>query len=211
MTPVWHHGALAGLVLPAELVVWHVNRDDRVTPARPSADDLADAAQAADGAGRLWRRGLARALIAHLAGCHPDAVGFDRGAAGAPLVTTPTGWHISLSGRGADAVIAAGRVALGVDGEPLDAATLLPDMLSPEETDHIASLAIGDRPAQWLRRWTAKEAVAKLIGEPRHIAPHSIETRLLNVTTMFARCGDFHARCWTRETGTMVITLAVAA
>jgi 4'-phosphopantetheinyl transferase len=209
--PVWHRGLLATLAGPAGLVVWHVHQADGVTPAAPTAADLADAATAADGAARLWRRGLARALVAHLAGCHPDHVRFGRSPAGAPLVTAPDGWHISLSGRGAVAVIAASRAPLGVDTERHDGAPPLPDMLTPAEVATVLALPAGDRAATWLQRWTIKEAVAKLIGHPRDITPESIETRLFGDDGFSARCGDQHAQGWTRHNDGWITSLAVRA
>ena len=210
MTPVWHRGALASMVRPvAAPIVWHVNNGDNVTPARPTAEDLADAARATDGAGRLRRRGLARAIVAYLAACHPDRVCFGRSTAGAPFVTSPAGWHISLSGRGSDVVIAVGRIAVGVDIESKDAAALLLDMLTPTEVCDVLSMAEAHRHCEWLRRWTMKEAIAKLIGQPRQIAPERIETQADGTDWFTARCGDYRAHGWTRITDDFVTSLAL--
>ncbi len=210
MTPVWHRGVLANLVLPISgPVVWYVSHGDGVMSARPTTDDLVDAAQAVDGAGSLRRRGLARALVAHLASCHPDLVRFGRNTAGAQFVTLPAGWHISLSGRGPDIVIAVGRIAIGVDIEPKEAAALLLDMLTPEEVGDILSTAEALRHFEWLRRWTIKEAVAKLIGQPCQITPESIETQVDDAGRFTARCSDYHAHGWTRITDDHVISLAL--
>ena len=209
MTPVWHRGVLANLVLPVSgPVVWYVSHRDGVMSARPTTDDLVDAAQAVDGAGSLRRRGLARALVAHLASCHPDLVRFGRTTGGAQFVTLPAGWHISLSGRGPDVTIAVGRIAIGVDIEPREAAALLLDMLTPAEVDDILSTAEAYRHFEWLRRWTIKEAVAKLIGQPCQIAPESIETQVNGPCRFAARRGDYRAHGWTRITDDYVISLA---
>ncbi len=62
--------------------------------------------------------------------------------------------------------------------------------------------AAPDPSRQWLRRWTIKEAYAKLIGDPRRIAAETIETRLIDDRQATAhRQGERDAHCWTREEG----------
>ncbi|MBC7638032.1 MAG: 4'-phosphopantetheinyl transferase superfamily protein [Acetobacteraceae bacterium] len=131
--------------------------------------------------------------------------------AGAPFVNSPAGWQISLSGRGSDVVIAVGRVAVGVDIEPKEAAALWLDMLTPAEVCDILSMAAAHRPFECLRRWTMKEAVAKLIGQPLQIAPESIETQADGPSRFTARCGDWRAHGWTRINDDSVISLALTA
>ena len=65
-----------------------------------------------------------------------------------------------------------------------------------------------DRPNAWLRRWTMKEAHAKLIGEPRRIAPETIETRIVDAVHGSATREGI-SRCWTRARGDAIETVAI--
>ena len=61
---------------------------------------------------------------------------------------------------------------------------------------------------QWLRRWTIKEAHAKLVGTPRRIAPEAIDTRLIDPVRAAAHHQGV-SRCWTRERGDAIETVAL--
>ncbi|WP_174286437.1 4'-phosphopantetheinyl transferase superfamily protein [Sphingomonas bacterium] len=174
------------------------------------AVDLADAARSPDAGGRLLRRHLARALVARMADVPVAEVRLSRTSLGAPVVVTPAGWYISQSGRGGDWLIGASRQPIAVDREPLDDAPPLRDMLAPAEIQALDRLAPADQPLDWLRRWTIKEAHAKLIGSPLRIRPEAIETRLdtaVEATATFE--GVSH--CWTWTTATAIETVAIWA
>jgi len=186
MTPVWHEGALTSLARGATSpVVWHA--PDR-------------------GAGERQR--LAHELIAHLADMAVDAVRLARNAAGAPRVAHPAGWHLGLSRRGDACLIAAATRPVAVDRECFDGEPPLWDMLSEREAQEIRMLDPDDRPNAWLRRWTMKEAHAKLIGEPRRIAPETIETRIVDAVHGSATREGI-SRCWTRARGDAIETVAI--
>ncbi len=178
------------------------------TPA--TADDLADAAQRHGGGGRLLRRRLARALIARRSGVTVDQVRLSRTAAGAPIVLAPAGWHIGQSGHGGDWLIGVARRPIAVDREPLDDAAPLRDMLTPAERAALDGVAEADQPFDWLRRWTIKEAHAKLIGDPSRIRPEAIETRFDSADEATATFEGV-SRCWTRATATALETVAMWA
>ncbi|WP_375393657.1 4'-phosphopantetheinyl transferase superfamily protein [uncultured Sphingomonas sp.] len=194
-------------------VAWSVAADSPAAMSAPAGtpatrDDLTDAAQSHDGGGRLARRRLARALLARLANVPVAEVRLSRTALGALIVVSPPGWYVGQSGRGGDWLIGAARRPIAVDREPLDDAPPLRDMLSPSEIEALDRLAPADRPLDWLRRWTIKEAHAKLIGDPLRIRPETIETRLdtpVEATATF----EGVSRCWTRTTATAIETVAM--
>ena len=216
MRPAWHDGALDVLVPGDSPVMWSVSTEGAIAAATlagvaATAEDLADAARSAGHGGwRLVRRRLARALIGRIAGVPAATVCLGRSAAGAPLILAPGGWHLGLSARDGDTLIAVARVPIAVDREPLDGAPPLRDMLTPYERDALDRLPAADRPVAWLRRWTIKEAHAKLIGEPLRIGPDAIETRILNDDEATATFEGM-SRCWTRRTATAWETVATWA
>ncbi len=160
--------------------------------------------------GSIARHSAAVTLVAHLAGRAPETVSLARTRAGAPTVARPAGWHIGLARRGGSALIAAAPYPVAVDRELLGASPPLWDMLTPIETAALTRLRAGDRPDAWLRRWTIKEAHAKLIGEPRRIAPERIATRITSPTDAFGRFEGV-SRCWSRERDGAIETVAVWA
>ena len=186
MTPLWHDG-------PVEALRW----DD----ASPVAWRVADP-------GRGRRQPLVAALLARLAGGSVDTVRVARDAAGAPYVLHPTDWHVSLSGRGDHCLIGAARRPIAVDRELVDDEPPLWDMLTDAEARHLRRLPAADQPRAWLRRWTIKEAHAKLVGTPRRLAPETIDTRLIDATRATARC-EGRSDCWTRDSGDAIETLAL--
>ena len=124
-----------------------------------------------------------------------------------PQVAAPQGWYIGLAGRGEACLIAAARQPIAVDREIIDSAPPLWDMLTPAEACALRDAT--DPSRQWLRRWTIKEAYAKLIGDPRHIAAETIETRLIDDRQATAhRHGERDAHCWTRDDGGAIETVA---
>ncbi|MGR6330242.1 4'-phosphopantetheinyl transferase family protein [Sphingomonas sp. XXL09] len=187
MTPVWHDGPLAAIDPAARAVVWAL------------ADE-----------GPMARQAAARALVAHLAGGEADCVRLARDVEGAPRVASPGGWHISLSRRDGICLVAAAAVPIAVDREIVDAAPPLWDMLTADEAAAVRALPAPERPRAWLRRWTIKEAHAKLVGTPRRLAAEAIATRLVDAVHATAECHG-RSRCWTRDTGTAIETVAIWA
>lgn len=186
MTPIWHDGPLTAL-----------DRDG----ASPVAWRVADP-------GRGRRQPLVAALLARLAGEPAAAVRLARHATGAPYVAYPPGWHIGLSGRGDHCLIGAARRPIAVDRELVDDAPPLWDMLTAREARDLRHVPQADQPRQWLRRWTIKEAHAKLVGTPRRLAPEAIDTRLIDATRATATCRG-RSDGWTRDTGDAIETLAL--
>ncbi|WP_322963963.1 4'-phosphopantetheinyl transferase superfamily protein [Sphingomonas fuzhouensis] len=181
MTPVWHDGPLDRLDWDGQSpLVWRT-RDP----------------------GRGQRAPLANALVGRLSGA---AVQLARSIAGAPQVAAPPGWFISFAGRDGQCLIAAADRPIAVDHEVIDDVPPLWDMLTEAEARAVRAAA--DPPRQWLRRWTIKEAHAKLIGEPRRIAPPAIDTRLIDDCEATAACEGV-SHCWTREQDGAIDTVAL--
>ncbi len=194
MTPVWHDGPLDELVWDGQsAVAWSVAETG------PYAAGL-------QGDGRAIRQGLAAALIRKLAG-NSDDVRLTRNRAGAPIVAAPEGWYLSLSSRGTHALIGAARQPIAVDREVIDDHAPLWDMLTPTEADALRRLPALAQPTAWLRRWTIKEAHAKLIGEPRRIRPETVDTVVTNPTHATATF-EGTSRCWSRSTPDAIETIA---
>lgn len=194
MTPIWHYGPLETL-----------QRDGR-SPVAWSVAETGPHAAGLSGDPRAIRQGLASALIRKLAGGSVD-VRLIRSPAGAPVVDTPKGWYLGLSSRGAHALIAVAREPIAVDREIVDDHAPLWDMLTPTEADALRRLPVPAQPHAWLRRWTIKEAHAKLIGEPRRIRPEAIETVVadaIHATATF----EGTSRCWSRSTSDAIETIA---
>jgi 4'-phosphopantetheinyl transferase len=194
VTPIWHDG-------PLDALVW-----DGQSPVAWSVAETGPYAAGRQGDARAIRRGLASALIRKLADDSAD-VRLTRSPAGAPIVAAPEGWYLSLSSRGAHALIGAARQPIGVDREVIDDHAPLWDMLTPTEAAWLRRLPALARPEAWLRRWTIKEAHAKLIGEPRRIRPEAIETVVIDPTHATATF-EGTSRCWSRSTPDAIETIA---
>ncbi len=193
MTPIWHDGPLDALVWDGQSpIAWSVAEDGPYAAGLP-------------GDARAIRHGLASALICKLAGASDVRV--TRSPTGAPIVASPDGWYLSLSSRGGCALIGVARAPIAVDREVIDDHAPLWDMLTPTEADALRRLPALAQPQAWLRRWTIKEAHAKLIGEPRRIRPESIETVMtdpIHATATF----EGTSRCWSRSTPDAIETIA---
>lgn len=194
MTPIWHDGPLEALAWDGQsAVAWSVAESG------PNAAGL-------PGDARAIRHGLAAALIRKLAG-DSDDVRLTRSPADAPIVSAPGGWYLGLSSRGARALIGVARAPIAVDREVVDDHPPLWDMLTPTEADALRRLPALARPQAWLRRWTIKEAHAKLIGEPRRIRPEAIDTVVtdpIHATATF----EGTSCCWSRSTPDAIETIA---
>lgn len=213
--PRWHDGAIDDLTFDGRPVVWSVATNGpiagRVVADVPQAtEDPADAAPTRNGTERRLRHRLARALIARLAEMDPAHIRLSRTPHGALVVGPPAGWHLSLSGRSGACLIGVALQPIAVDREPFDESPPLRDMLAPSEVAALDRLTAADRPRAWLRRWTIKEAHAKLVGEPLRIAPEAIETDIVDATHATATFEGV-SECWTRVTATAVETVATWA
>jgi len=194
VTQIWHDGPLSDLA-------W-----DGQSPVAWSVAETGPYAAGLQGDARAIRQGLAAALIHKLAG-DTDGVRLIRSPAGAPIVSAPNGWYLSLSSRGAHALIGAARQPIAVDREVIDDHAPLWDMLTPTEADALRRLPALAQPQAWLRRWTIKEAHAKLVGEPRRIRPEAIDTVVtdpIHATATF----EGTSRCWSRSTTDAIETIA---
>ncbi|KQN05952.1 MULTISPECIES: 4'-phosphopantetheinyl transferase family protein [Sphingomonas] len=194
MTPIWHDG-------PLDALVW-----DGRSPIAWSVAETGPYAAGLPGDARAIRHCLASALIRKLVSESVE-VHVTRSPAGAPIVAAPEGWYLSLSSRGAHALIGVSRAPIAVDREVIDDHPPLWDMLTKTEADALRHLPALARPQAWLRRWTIKEAHAKLIGEPRRIRPESIETVVTDPTHATAAF-EGTSRCWSRSTTDAIETVA---
>ncbi|MBE2990924.1 4'-phosphopantetheinyl transferase superfamily protein [Sphingomonas sp. CFBP 13603] len=194
MTPIWHDG-------PLDALVW-----DGQSPVAWSVAETGPYAAGRQDDARAIRRGLASALIRKLAGDSVD-VRLTRSPAGAPIVSAPGGWYLSLSSRGARALIGVARAPIAVDREVIDDHPPLWDMLTSTEAASLRRLPAPAQSRNWLRRWTIKEAHAKLIGEPRRIRPEAIETVVIDPIHATATF-EGTSRCWSRSTPDAIETIA---
>ena len=155
--------------------VFRLLKQGEGTAARPTAEDLQDAAALGQegGARRLERRRLLRALAAEALNVHPDAVRIQRMADGTVRIREPEALYASVSGRGAWTVLALGPRPVGVDVETCPPDTEPPfDLLQPLEQEVI--LADPDPPRLFLRFWAAREAYLKADGRGLGVMPDQV-------------------------------------
>jgi 4'-phosphopantetheinyl transferase len=122
---------------------------------------------------------LARVVVARELSCAPRAVQFDRSCStcgaqhGKPAVVGGDGLEVSVSHSGLWVTVAVARRPVGVDVEErrpdVADATMMRQVLSPEEQPAYAGLAPNDRDDALLRFWTRKEAVLKATGDGLHV------------------------------------------
>src|SRR5262249_17420222 len=72
------------------------------------------------------------------------------------------------------------------------------DMMTAEEREALRGLGEHEQIAEWLRRWTAKEAHAKLLGLGLGIDPSLIATVALSDNLLSCSFAGSSA-CWTKE------------
>lgn len=177
---VWASGELAQVRwIEGRPLAWRVRLDAEAARSDAgravlSAREVAAFARAADAPWRITRRLLGKALIAHVARCHPDDVRIERDAFGALRVLAPAGWHLSLAGQPPYALIGLHRVAVGVDIEPGTAAPPPDDAFAADERAVLDLLFPGDPERAALIGWVAKEAHAKASGHARQLGPREI-------------------------------------
>jgi 4'-phosphopantetheinyl transferase len=114
----------------------------------------------------VLRRGVRRVVLGRHLHCAPELLHFERAAHGKPCVP---GLSFSASSAPQTALLAVTRNAeLGVDIEDATqfqfAAELAATCCSDREQGRLAALPEALRAAEFLRLWTAKEAVLKLRG-----------------------------------------------
>ena len=209
--PVWLSGPVAHWPAADQPIAWHVRLDDpAMDPLYRSAairsEDLGDLANKPDAERRLRRRRLTRLLLARVAGVHVDAIGFGRSPLGAPQVIAPAGWHVSVAGRGGEALIGVSRMSIGVDLEAMLDTPLPDDAMTVAERQ--ASAAAG--PREWTACWVAKEAHAKRVGIAASIDPEAIETRPLDADHWIGWTAEGRSRCHLRQAGSLLLGVAVA-
>ncbi len=124
-------------------------------------------------------RGWLRHILAEALGVAPAGVVF-AGEPGKPQLAGRDGPCFNVSHAGELVAVAVADGAVGVDIEPvpgppgtLDAARAA---CTPAEAEVLARLPAGDRPAAFLRMWTAKEAYLKATGQGLTTAPDHVET-----------------------------------
>jgi 4'-phosphopantetheinyl transferase len=204
LTPIWHDGTLGDLPqLGGRPLLWSLRLDSRIAAAMAAhapigGDELGDLARGPNSGPRVLRRRLMKALIAYAASVHPATVVLGRAAHGAIVVHSPQGWHASVAGREAFCLLGIASVPLGVDIEPINFNPPLWDMLTVEEREELRALDDIERPREWLRRWTAKEAHAKLLGLGLAVDPKAIATTPLSDSLLTCSFAGSSA-CWTRQ------------
>ena len=178
--PVWASGALAQVEwIEGRPLAWWVRLDDEqsrrdASRAILSAPEVAAFARVGDAPWRITRRLLAKALISHVARCHPDDVQIERDAFGALRVVAPAGWHLSLAGQPPHALMGLHHAPIGVDIEPETAAPPPDDAFSTDELAALDMLWPGNADRAALIGWVAKEAHAKASGRARQLAPRDV-------------------------------------
>jgi len=83
-------------------------------------------------------------------------------------LTVPVGWFTSRSYRHHYGLVASWTWRVGVDIECIDLTVTADAVLTPTE----ASVAGG--PADWCAWWSAKEGLAKALGDARHYDPRRL-------------------------------------
>lgn len=209
--PVWLSGPVADWPAADRPIAWHVRLDDPAMErfygsAAIRPEDLRDLANKPGAELRLRRRQLTRLLLARVTGVHADQIAFTRSSLGAPLLVAPAGWHVSVAGRGAEALIGVARMPIGVDLEQMLDTPLPADAMTAGERDALAAQG----PREWTACWVAKEAHAKRIGIASSIDPAAIDTRSLDADHWIASTTGERSCCHVRQAGALLLGVAVA-
>lgn len=163
-----------------EVTVWKINLDpdDRTADGLRGhlAPDELERLERLDRTpvGRRWlvSRGALREILAAELGTSPPSVRLELGPHGRPGFdpeTHQTDLDFNLSHSGDFALMATGRsLRVGIDVERLrrgrDPLRVANRYFSPAEVEAVRAFPKADRPAAFLRYWTAKEALAKGLG-----------------------------------------------
>lgn len=212
---MWAAGPLASIRYEAgRPLAWLVRLDSPAAQAdasraRLSAEEVAAFSGAGDAPWRMLRRRLAKALVAQIAGCHPDAVDLVRHAHGALQIAYPHNWHISHGGQPPYALIGVHTAALGVDIEPCSAPPPPPDAFSLADCAALDTLNLADEATTLLAGWTIKEAHGKAVGRARLLEPREIALSV-DATGLTARSTGGMTRCHLLIDENVVCAVAIA-
>ncbi len=157
------------------MTTFRLIRDGELEPARATEADLADAAALGpdQGARRLYRRRLLRAIAAETLDVHPDLVAIERAPHGGVTIAGPRALCASLADRGPWTALALSEHPVGVDVEihPPDREPPF-DLLQPLEQEAI--LTDPEPRRLFLRFWTAREAYLKAQGRGLDVMPDRV-------------------------------------
>lgn len=141
--------------------------------------------RAGDARAFLYRRAFRRSVLARYAGVAPGELAFETGEHGKPSLSAPherVRFNASSSGPWVLVAVTVGR-ELGVDVECADERLLGAEELSrlarrvltPGEQECLASLPAGEHSRAFLRAWTRKEALLKVLGTGFSREPDTVE------------------------------------
>lgn len=163
-----------GPVEPRHLAV--LNTQERARAARYRYPSTRDAFIAS--------RGRTRMILSNYAGAAPEALSFEHGPHGKPVLCGGAGpvFNFSDSGvLGCLAVVIAGAGPLGVDIEfmrPRDYLKLAKRFFAPAEHQLLASLDESEHAHAFFRGWTRKEAFLKAVGTGLSTPLHAFEATI---------------------------------
>jgi phosphopantetheinyl transferase len=188
--------APVGEPMPGEIAFWlaAVSPPGEGSPPAPSALLLEDAAAVldvqeterlsrlrhlSDRRSYLAAHGGARLILGHAVGRPPNALRFESSANGKPLLlASPLDIDFSLSHARGVVAVAAARMPIGVDVEPLREIDHLDSLselvLTPWEQAVLRNTSEALRPRLFLRYWTLKEALLKAAGLGFAVSPNKI-------------------------------------
>lgn len=158
---------------------------------------------AADRDRYVRRRAFLRRLLGTECGLDPRHIGFKRSPQG-KLALAPgldAALHFNQSARAGLTVVAVSRHGpLGVDIEPYrrldDLEALAATVLTEREQGELAAIDAAERPAAFLRAWTAKEALLKATGDGLMVDPKAIELAIGRDPPHLRRCHVDAAAAW---------------
>lgn len=135
----------------------------------------ASARSAADPAGHLRRRRIARALAAGFTGHEAADFAITAADLGQPKLSGPGGLHVSFAARGDLSLVGIARRPLGVDLEGAIAPDAIPwNILRLDEAEALRALPEPARAGAFLDLWTGKEATLKVLGTGLHVPPEAL-------------------------------------
>lgn len=160
----------------------------------PAAAERAGAARlvfAADRLRQVHARGLLRLLLGNYLARDPRGLSFVTNAYGKPLLSQADGLHFNLSHCQDRVLIGVTRRApVGVDVERIrslpDRDALAAHCCSVDEQNWLAGRPANRRERDFLRLWTAKEAILKALGTGLATPPESVSVSLPAADTGFA-------------------------
>ena len=124
-------------------------------------------------------------LSPFLPGAHPDDLAFAFGPHGKPFLPDAPEIHFSLSHTRGLAMAVVASVPVGCDVERTDRSfqpALVRRVFSPAERTRFSALPEPDRPGEFFRVWTLKEAYLKALGTGFQTDPSTLDVSLLPST-----------------------------